>query len=112
MANKIEIVSILRKRPANDNGLPDVIPVFVCLLSRPELTRMDVFVYGVIAAAVARGQQPSVQQIARLSGSRNRRYAQRRIAKLEAAGLLRRNVVRGPGRRTGYELLGPLCAAA
>jgi DNA-binding transcriptional regulator GbsR (MarR family) len=104
-------VRLPRQPPANDNGLPAVIPVFPSLLRRHDLTRTDVLVYGALLAFSAVNRRPRVHELAAALGvPRSDKHMQLRacIRKLEALQLVRRVFVNG--KTTHYVPLGPIAA--
>ena len=116
MSNTIEIARVLGKATvANDNdGRPAVIPVFVALLARHDLTRTDVLVYGAMVALHRAGAEPHVRDIAELAGITTAHYCRHCrsiIAKLIRAGLVERRYQGGQGVPSEYVLLGPDVAA-
>lgn len=81
-------------------------PVFPELLARPDLTRTDVLLYGVLVAFAREASAPSVAELARAIGA-HRRSTQRRLRKLEELQLIRCGDRRGRGQRLRVVLLGP-----
>ncbi len=92
--------------PANDNGIPEVIPLFVALIQRHDLTRTDVIVYGTLAAYAFRGAVPPMRELAPLLGMSVRRLSER-FRRLEDCGLVVRSGHTTHGTLQRYELLGP-----
>ena len=80
------------------------VPYFVALADIG-CTRMEVAVYGAIAAFQAHGYSPSMDELAWTAGGRLRRQAYAAVAELERRRLLRRE--RQGNKRNRYELLGP-----
>lgn len=105
-------VKLPEATPANDNGrVVSVVPVFLCLRARHDLTLLDVFVYGALLMLDESGARLNRKQIASTLGL-HERHLIARVAKLEAAGLVRRVLPGGRGRMQRYELLGPRCQRA
>lgn len=106
------IVRIPHQPPANDNAGPRWFPVFVELFDpyKYDLSRTDVHVYGALVALQRVNACPTVRQIAEyasLPTSHEEHYCRRVLAKLEAAGLIKRSWPGGQGVPTVYHLLGP-----
>jgi predicted transcriptional regulator len=93
--------------PANENGgRPPVIPVFVCLLARHDLTRLDVFVYGALVAYEHAGQIPRMRELAPVIGLDTRRL-RRLFKRLQERGLIERHGETSCKTTQRYELKGP-----
>lgn len=86
--------------------MSDAIPLFVDLLRRHDLTRTDVVVYGALAAYEQRGEQPFMDDVARLVGMSVRRLNMR-YQRLQERGLIQRYGRTARGKPQRYRLLGP-----
>lgn len=87
-----------------------MIPIFVCLLQRHDLTRTDVLVYGAVIAFES-GPAIGVPALASVLGL-HRETVTESICRLRNAGLVAPAHVRAHrGRRARYVALGPRSAA-
>lgn len=101
-----------QQQPANDNGRAiDVVPVFVELLRRHDLTRLDVLVYGMLVAYDCAGRAAPMRQMAPMLGLDPTRLS-RVFKRLEDRGLIERSKVANRARTQVYVLRGPLARCA
>lgn len=87
------------------------LPLYPSIAALPGITAADMLLYGVIAAYQDAGHEPSLDEIAAITrtsrvGS-DHKATRRRIAKLEAIGVLRREHAGGQGVRLRFVLLVP-----
>lgn len=89
--------------------MPEVIPVFMELLARHDLTRRDVLLYGMIVAANDNAEPVRMSELEKALGV-ERNNMQKALKHLLRAGLIRRDRRAWPsdGRRTKYVPIGPM----